>query len=112
MEQFNSSNQQQGKNKAYLSIVFGITPIILALILLAIGRPSTHPAISFWVSSMLFVTLTAPLCGIIGIVLAKCAERDDRTKVLTNIGFICSTINIIITSIPAIILLLFIIAGG
>ena len=97
----------QNNKTAYTSILLGIAPVILAAFLYFLRGPGVQPAIAIWVISLLTAIITAPLLGVIGIIMSKRAKKEGCDDILTKIGFICSIINITIMTIPAIILLFF-----
>ena len=107
-----ADSRHQGRHEAYASIAFGIIPLILALCLFVFGRPSVQPAIAIWVSVSLTVIITAPVFGAIGVYLSIRAKRAGCVRFLTNVGLICSILNILITSVPAFIYILFLFLYG
>jgi len=97
------SNTAPGKLKAYASILFALIPTILFFLFV-------HPRTRFWmfidtqvalsilIVASVFISITAPFFGVIGIVLSKRAKRDGYVGFAVRIGFICSIINILLTA--------------
>ena len=102
-----------GKVKVYISIAFGIVPIVLTIIFFTLVLPDrrlvTGPLGSFLRPFFLFTTITAPTFGLIGIYLSRSAKRDGCASILATVGLISSIVNVLVTCIPAFAYLLFLI---